>query len=522
MMKFGITCISEVIDQETFNQKLNNRMNMKKLIACLCIFAGTLGVATAQDLDSFNDRVTEFTLDNGLTFIVIERDVAPVASFMTFVDVGSANEPVGQTGIAHIFEHMAFKGTERIGTTNYEEEKPWIDKLDEAYLAWLDEYNNPNADEDEVERLWEEFEEIQEQAHEYVESEEYTNLIESEGGTGMNAFTSADGTGYFYSLPANKMELWFNLESDRFMNPVMREFYVEKDVIKEERRSRTDSDPIGRLVEEFTSVAFSAHTYKNPVIGWPSDIRNTTIQDAWDFYDKYYVPSNITMAVSGNVDPDEVKELAEKYFSHMPGADREAPKLRVEEPEQRGERRFTIQDRAQPVMLMGYHTVDANHPDALALETLGNVLAQGRTSRMYQELVVEERTAMVINAFNGYPGDKYAGLFMILGLPNQGVDMEDLEEGILEEIEKIKDGDLEQEEIDRVVSRERAQLTRSLRNNSGMAQQFAMAHARYGSWESVFNRLDEMDALTVDDLQRVAEQYFIDNNRTVGTIETAN
>lgn len=495
---------------------------MKKLIVCLALVVGFYGISAAQDLDSFKERVTEFTLDNGLSFIVIERDAAPVASFMTYVDVGSANEPVGQTGIAHIFEHMAFKGTKRIGTTDYDEEKDWIDKLDEAYLAWLDEYNDPNSDPEKTEQLWEEFEGIQEQAHEYIRSEEYTNLIESEGGTGMNAFTSADGTGYFYSLPSNKMELWFNLEADRFMNPVMREFYVEKDVIKEERRMRTDSDPIGRLVEEFTSVAFSAHPYKNPVIGWPSDIRNTTIQDAWDFYETYYVPTNITMAISGNVDPDEVKELAEKYFSHLPGADRDAPRLRTEEPEQRGERRFTIQDRAQPVMLMGYHTVDANHPDALALETLGNVLAQGRTSRLYQQLVVEDRSALIISAFNGFPGDKYAGLFIVLGLPNQGVEMEELEEGILEEIEKIKEGDLEQEEIDRVVSRSRAQLTRSLSNNSGMARQFAMAHARYGSWEAVFNRLEEMEELTVEDLQRVAQKYFTANNRTVGSIETQN
>lgn len=493
---------------------------MKTLITLLVLLTGVSGLSYAQDLETFRDRVTEFTLDNGLTFIVIERDVAPVASFMTFVDVGSANEPVGQTGIAHIFEHMAFKGTKRIGTTNYEEEKQWIDKLDDAYIAWLDEYNDPQGDPEEADRLWEEFEEIQEQAHEYVKSEEYTNLIESEGGTGMNAFTSADATGYFYSLPANRKELWFNLESDRFMNPVMREFYVEKDVIKEERRDRTDSDPIGRLVEEFTSVAFSAHTYKNPVIGWPSDIRNTTIQDAWDFYDTHYVPSNITMAISGDVDPERVKELAEQYFGHMPGEDREAPKLRVEEPDQRGERRFTIQDRAQPVMLMGYHTVDANHSDALALEVLGNVLAQGRTSRMYQRLVVEEQSALVINAFNGFPGDKYAGLFMILGLPNQGVDMDELEEGILEEVEKIKDGDLEQDEIDRVISRSRAQLTRSLSDNSGMAQQFASANARYGSWEAVFTRIQEMEELTVDDLQRVAEAYFTERNRTVGTIET--
>ena len=272
------------------------------LMGLLCAVILLPAAAISQDLEAFEENVTEFTLDNGLHFIIVERDVAPVAHFFTYVDVGSANEPVGATGIAHIFEHMVFKGSHTIGTTNYQEEVQYINQMDDAYTAWLDEYNKLEPNEALLDSLWSDFEQLQEQAGEYVVNNEFTQIVEKEGATGLNAFTSADGTGYFYSLPQNKAELWFMLEADRFKNPVMREFYTEKDVIYEERRSRVDSSPFGRLLEEFSATAFSAHPYKNPIIGWPSDIRNTTIADARAFRDKFYAPSSFTIAIVGDVD----------------------------------------------------------------------------------------------------------------------------------------------------------------------------------------------------------------------------
>src|SRR5690606_16679784 len=204
--------------------------------------------------------------DNGLHFIIIERPVAPVATFVTFVNVGSVDEPVNNTGIAHVFEHMAFKGSSRIGTENYEAEQAAIDQMDQAYQQWLSASLAVQPDPAQVEQLWQEFERWQSEAAQYVRSEEFSQLIEREGGVGLNAFTSADATAYFYSLPQNKAELWFSLEAERFRDPVFREFYVEKNVIMEERRMRTDSSAQGRLLEEFLSVAYSAHPYRNPVI----------------------------------------------------------------------------------------------------------------------------------------------------------------------------------------------------------------------------------------------------------------
>lgn len=472
----------------------------------------------SQNLETFEERVTEFTLDNGLHFIIVKRNVAPVAHFFTLVDVGAANEPVGNTGIAHIFEHMVFKGSKTIGTTNYEEEVRYINQMDDAYTAWLKEYNKFEPNEARLADLWAIFEELQEKAGEFVVNNEFTQIIEREGASGVNAFALSDATGYFYSLPQNKAELWFMLEADRFINPVMREFYVEKDVIYEERRMRTDSNPFGRLLEEFTATAFSAHPYKNTVVGWPSDIRNTTIADTWDFHEIFYVPSSFTVTIVGDVDASEMKRLAEKYFNPMQYRN-PAPELLVEEPVQRGERRFIIEERSQPIYIEGYHVVNNQHPDYQALNLLSSILISGRTSRLYRKMVVEDQTALQVSSLNGFPGSKYPGLFLTYVIPNQGVDMEDVEKTLREEFQRIIDEGVTEEELNRVRTNARASLVRSLTSNQGIAQTLAFAHVNGGSWNTAFTNLDRLNNVTVDDIQRVAETYIRKSNRTVGMIK---
>ena len=487
----------------------------------LWVFAALLlipALSISQNLEAYEENVTEFTLDNGLHFIVVERSVSPTAHFFTLVDVGSANEPVGNTGIAHIYEHMVFKGSKTIGTTNYEEEKKYIDQMDDAYTAWLDEKNKFEPNEEKLEQLWAEFEELQEKAGEFVVNNEFTQIIEREGASGVNAFASNDATGYFYSLPQNKAELWFMLEADRFMNPVMREFYVEKEVIFEERRQRTDSNPFGRLMEEFLATAYSAHPYKNPVVGWPSDIRNTTIADTWDYYEKFYAPSSFTIAIVGDVNPDRMKELAEKYFGPMPKGE-VAPELRTEEPEQRGERRFVIEERSQPIYLEGYHTVSNQHPDYQALNLLSGIMTTGRTSRLYRRMVVEDQTALQVGTNNGFPSSKYPGMFITFVVPNQGVDMSEVEATLREEYQRIIDEGVTEEELNRVRTNSRASLVRRLTSNQGIAQTMAFAHVNGGSWKTAFTDLERLEDVTVDDIQRVAEKYIRKQTRTVGKIE---
>ncbi len=495
-------------------------MRVYKPIRVFAILVMLMGIfsytSKAQNLEEFEKKVTEFTLDNGLHFIIIERNEAPVASFYTHVNVGGVDEPVGNTGIAHIFEHMAFKGTKYIGTTDWDEEKKVLNNMDQAYQEWLYEKFSANPDTAILADKWDEFQTLQEKAKTFVVNNEFSEIIQNNGGTGLNASTGADLTNYFYSLPSNKAELWFNLEADRFKNPTYREFYVEKEVVREERRMRTESNPIGRLVEEFLAVAYTAHPYGRPVVGWDSDITGTTIEDARNFYEKYYVPSNITFAIAGDVDPKRMKKLAEQYFSDFRGKGRVAPPVTTVEPTQRGERRFTIEGNSQPIMLIGYHAVSDTHEDFEALNLLGNIISSGRTSVLYKKLVEEEQLALQVGAFNGFPGTRFGSMFLTLAIPNQGVNLDTLEHRIYEEIEIVKGGSITQKELDRARTNIRAGIIRGLANNTGLASNFASTYMTKGDWRDVFLQLDRYNAVTLDDLQRVANEYLIKQTRTVG------
>lgn len=495
---------------------------IKKTTGCLLLLlflSSTLIQVRAQSLETFEEKVTEFTLDNGLHFIIIERHDAPVVSFYTHVNVGGIDEPVGNTGIAHIFEHLAFKGDYYVGTTDWPKEHAVIEQMDEVYKQWLNESYKPNPDSAFMNEKWQEFQALQDEAKQYVVNNEFSQIIDRNGGVGMNASTSWDFTNYFYSLPSNKVELWFSLESARFMEPTFREFYVEKEVVREERRMRTESNPVGRLVEDFFAVAYSAHPYGRPIVGWDSDITATTIEDAKEFYETYYVPSNITFGIAGDVDPEQMKEFAEEYFGDFRGEGKVAPPVTTIEPQQRGERRVVIEGNAQPTILLGYHTVAGTHPDYEALDLLGRVLSSGRTSTLYKKLVEEEQKALQIQNINGIPGTRYSGMFLTLIIPNQGVNLDSLEQAVYDEFDAVKEGSVTQEQLERVKTNLRASTIRGLASNTGLAQNFVATHVDRGDWRDVFQRLERYNNVTLGDLQRVASKYLIKKNRTVARNE---
>ena len=272
-------------------------------------------LASAQDLKEFEKKVTEFTLGNGMHFIVVERHEAPVVSFNTFVKVGSLNDPAGQTGLAHMFEHMAFKGTPTIGTKNWSEERKALDAVEAAYAALLEERRKDlGADQRRIETLQAALKAAIDRADTYVEPNAYPRIVEENGGVGMNAGPGLESTNYYYNFPANRLELWFLLESQRFLNPVYREFYKERDVVREERRMRVESNPQGKLMEMLLSVAFAAHPYRQMPGGWGSDIENLRVDEAEKFFRTYYVPANLTVGIAGDVSAAEVRRLADKYF----------------------------------------------------------------------------------------------------------------------------------------------------------------------------------------------------------------
>ena len=466
-------------------------------------------------IDRVIQQITQFTLDNGLQFIVLENHEAPVVSFVTYANVGGVDEPNGQTGVAHFLEHLAFKGTKQIGTTNYRAEAKELDKLDKIFERIKQ--AQESGDEAQVARLAEEFAAAQAAASEYVQQNKYGEIVDTAGGVGLNAATSADYTSYFYSFPANKLELWMSLESERFLEPVFREFYKEKQVILEERRMRTDNSPIGKMIEEFLDTAYDVHPYKRPVIGYQSDINNLTRDNVRKFFQAYYSPNNITIAIAGDVYPDEVQELAQTYFGRFKAQLKPATVTAVEPP-QTETREVTVNFPSQPWYLEGYHIPALSDPDYIVYEVISELLSSGRTSRLYKSLVEEQQVALSAQGFSGFPGDKYPNLLLVYALTSPGTSVEELGTALRAEIERLKTESVKPEELEQVKTQLKAGLLRTLDSNMGMARQLAEYEAKTGDWRNMFEELTKLEAITPQDIQRVARATFTEENRTVGRL----
>jgi predicted Zn-dependent peptidase len=491
-----------------------------RILAFLLPFAFVVSSLPAQDIASFEKRITVKKLANGLTVLIMERPEAPVFSFYTRVDVGSVQEVPGITGVAHMFEHMAFKGTHEIGTINWPKEKLALEKVEKTYAAYLHErLKETGRDPQKIAELEKDWQAAVAEADEYVVPNEFPEIVESQGGVGLNASTDRDETVYFYSFPQNRLELWAYLESERFLEPVMRQFYKERDVVYEERRMSVDSSPQGRLFEQFLATAFVAHPYRRPVVGWPSDLRDFSATDAMDFFRKYYVPANIVVTVVGDVKAAEALPIMEKYFGRLRAAPAPEP-LRVEEPPQEALRSVLVRDPSQPLYVEGYHRPNFRDPDDPVYDVLGDLLSKGRTSRLYRSLVRDKRIALAAQG-GSFPGLKYPSLFYFFAAPTEGHAAADMAGPIHEEIERLKTQDVSDEELQSIKVRAKADLIRGLANDQGLAFQLGEYQALYGDWRELFRQIDEYDKVTKADIRRVANKTFREDNRTVAVIETA-
>ena len=487
----------------------------------LAVFFLCATAAFAQDIASFEKRITVKKLSNGLTVLICERPEAPVFSFYTHVDAGSTQDPYGQTGLAHMFEHMAFKGTDTIGTTNYPAEKAALAKVETAYVSYIRARDQRlGRNDQEVKQLEKDWHDDIAEAQKYVIPEQFSEILESSGGQDINASTDYDETNYFYSLPVNRLELWAYLESARFSHPVMREFYKERNVVIEERRMRTDSNPVGRLIEQFTTAAFQAHQYHRPTIGWMSDLNSFSATDAQKFFDNYYVPSNMVVTVVGDVRTAEAMPIIEKYFSRIPSHEKPDERTTTEPP-QNSERRVVLTETAQPFYIEGYHRPDYRSPDDAVYDAIADLMSEGRTSRLYRALVRDKKIASDSAGLANYPGTKYPQLFAFYAVPMPGHKPQEMGDAIHTEIEKIKTQDISDEELKMIKTRAKANLIRGLGDNSGLAFQLGMAEARYGDWRELFRQVDRIEKITKADIRRVANETFKDKNRTVGIIENA-
>jgi predicted Zn-dependent peptidase len=499
-------------------------MHLKKIMAyalmLACLFSIGAQSSMAQNLAEFEKKVTEFTLDNGMKFIIVERHEAPVVSMFTHADVGSVDEVKGITGMAHVFEHMAFKGTKTVGTKDLKKELEAMEAVDVAFDKLRAERNKGAlADTAKIKQLEKDFQEAAKAAKEWVVSNEVGEAIDRAGGVGLNASTSWDWTIYFYNLPSNKIELWFSLESDRFLNPVLREYYSEKDVVMEERRLRTESNPFGRVLEEFFTTAYKAHPYGEPVVGHMSDLKSMTRAEARAFFKKYYGANNLTVVIVGDVKPSEMKKLAKTYFGRLPSAPKPDP-VETIEPPQIGERRVIVEDKSQPILVAGYKKGSIHDKDDPVFNVIADIIGRGRASRMYKRLVKQDKLAIQSGCFAGFPGEKYPNMILFFAIPSQGHTAEENENVIYEEIERLKNEPVTPEELAKAKTRARADLIRQLGSNAGLARQLAYYSVLSGDWRNLFRRLDRINAVTAEDIQRVAKEYFVPNHRTVALIKT--
>jgi len=492
-------------------------------IALFVAFLSLLPLALPADSFDFSPlekSINEFTLENGLKIIVLPRNDAPVVSLVTWVNVGAVDDPKEYSGMAHMFEHMAFKGTATIGSRDPEKELILMAKEDQAFERLrLERLKGVHADPARLKKLQTEMDKAVAAAYEMIEPNAFSNMLQAAGGSGLNAYTSRDQTVYYVNLPSNKLELWMAMESERFFKPLLREMYKEREVVIEERRMVVENRPMGKLVEEFLSTAFLAHPYGVPLIGHMSDIENYSREAAQRFFNKYYTPCNMTLAIVGDVQSETVKEMAEKYWGRVKKRAAPTPIATIE-PRQNAERRVVLKEKAQPAMIIGWHIPSATHPDAAALDAFADILGQGRTSRLYRRMIRDEKVAISASSYTGWPASKYASLAVAFVYPAPGKTNAECEKIISEEIEKLQNELLTDEDLEKVKARAMARFVGGLKDNSGLAQQLANYQQIWGNWRELFRELDRINKVTPQDVQRVAKQYFVDTNRTVATLET--
>jgi predicted Zn-dependent peptidase len=483
--------------------------------------------------------VEEFTLPNGMQFLLVPRSDQPnVVSAGWVAKVGSVNERPGITGISHFFEHMMFKGTDTIGTRDAKRDAEfraeqrqvredlnrlvWKEQYDRYLKGEIDDPWDPANDTQALRVLRARLDSLikaqqgrgdEGAATATIVKDEFDQVYTKAGGSGMNAFTSFDLTCYFITVPANKLELWAWMESDRLHDSVFREFYSERDVVHEERRLRTDSTPTGRFQEQFDSMFWASCGYSWPVIGWPSDLNSYTEEQAQEYWNTYYRPGNLVGVVVGDFDAAAAKAFITRYFSRISAGERAPPPVVTLEVDQLAEQRMNAEGDFPPSVEIRYHTVPAGHVDSYPLDMLAEILNE-RTGRLYKGLVEERAIASGAQATSDTR--KYAGLFAFEAETRGEATPEALEAAWYEELAKLQAGEVPERELRKVKNRVAAGNYRRLESNMSLLVQLAVAEATL-DWKEINDGPRKYEAVTAADIQRVANEYFSPTNRSVAT-----
>ena len=482
-------------------------------LLALVLFLGFAQAATAQRLE---EKVREHDLENGLKLLVVERHESPTVAAYITLKVGSVDETSETRGVAHLLEHMLFKGTTTIGTSDWAKERPLQEEIEKVGSRLDALQRRSDADPQERAELRARLAELQEKQQQFVVKDEFSSIYAEHGGVGFNAFTSKDLTSYIISLPSNKVELWAALESERLKNAVMREFYTEREVVKEERRRAYETSPGGLLYENLTANAFLMHPYRNPIIGWMSDIDNLTLEQTRDFFERYYAPVNTVIALVGDIRFEDAVDLVERYFGSMaPGTP--VPAVAAQEPPQRGERRVSIAFDAEPQLAVAYRKPTLPHKDDYVFDLIDIILASGRTSRLYQSLVLDKTLATSVRTFGG-PGARYDNVFAITAVPRHPHTPAEVEEAIYAELQRLAREPVPSEELERARNRLRTDRLRFLRGNEGLARMLTYYQTVADDWRYVVTYDEVIATLTAEDVMEAAARYFRPENRTVAVL----
>jgi predicted Zn-dependent peptidase len=471
-------------------------------------------------------NIIEHSLPNGFQVLMVERHDDPTIAGGWVVHVGSANERPGITGIAHLFEHMMFKGTPTLGTKDYardlqiiaeQERVRELMRKEESRMrvafrrGEIDDLQKPENKSTRYKELEKEFNNLLEKQRQILVKNEFDRVYTTGGGSGMNAFTSMDITGYFITVPANKLELWMWMESERLLRPVFREFYAERDVVFEERRMRTESTPLGKFDESLEAMIWTSHPYLWPTVGWPSDIPAISKKQADEFYSIYYAPQNITLILVGDIHAETAVPLLEKYFGRIPRGKIDAPEVVTTEIPQVAERRMYGEAEANPQVEIHWHTVPWGHRDSYALTILSQILAT-RTGRLYKGLVLGSQVATEVQV--GTDHRKYAGKFGIAAEARETNTPEQVEQGIYKEIDRLKAEDVPEQELQKVKNNFAAGEYRRLTSNMSILNQIILADGM-GDWREINEAGLKRQAVTAADVRRVVNKYFTRESRNV-------
>ena len=492
-------------------QEVNVRkLSLYLILTCILSLGANVSMSSASGLES---AVKEFSLDNGLQLLVVERPGSPTFSAYITIGVGSVHERSHQRGVAHLLEHMLFKGTKTLGTKDYSQERPLLDQI-EKVGSRLDELRlNPGQNDEEIAQLERRLEELQEEYRQWVVKDEFSRIYAENGGVGYNAFTSKDLTTYLINLPSNKLELWAAIESDRMKNPVLREFYTERDVVREERRRSYESSPGGLLYENLIATAFTMHPYRNPIIGWQSDIANLTLAETRDFLHSYYAPINTTIALAGDIDPEQAYRLVEQYFGDIePGVP--VPQVAEQEPPQQGEKRRVIYFDSEPRLAIAYHKPTLPAEEDYVFDVIDEVLGEGRTSRLYRSLVEEQRVATSVSTYMA-PGSRYDNLYVINAVPRYPHTVSEVEAAIYNELQRLSEKPVSDSELEKARKQLRTSQLRMLKSNGGLARMLTTLQSIVGDWRYLIDYDARIASVNSETVQNVAARYFVPENRTV-------